>query len=102
MGIGWGIGGLLLALPFRAIPELGMVPVWAGDGNPVTRLVYACGIDWFHRPALYPTLGTAYSGSLTPGADKTVLWGCLAAGVVAWVASGIVQTCRARQSGSQS
>ena len=98
---GWAIGAFLIAIPFRTSADSGLVPPWAADGNPVTQLIYAAGIDWFRRPALYPVIGTAYSGSLAAGADKTVLWGCLAAGVVAWVASGIVQACRTRHSGSQ-
>lgn len=101
-GVGWIAGTLVAALPLRGWPVDGAVPWWIGPANPLTRLFYAAGIDWFRRPGLYDTLGTAYfaPGAAAYGEGWTTIFGVI--GVTAWGLAGIVHWVRRRRGSSRS
>lgn len=99
-GVGWVVGAAVAAVPLRAIPVDGVVPWWAGPTNPATGLFYAAGIDWFRKPGLYDTLGTAYFfPASSNGGPFVQLFAII--GVTTWVLAGILEGMRRRR-GSRS
>ena len=99
-GVGWVVGAAVAAVPLRAIPVDGVVPWWAGPTNPATGLFYAAGVDWFRKPGLYDTLGTAYfSPASSNGGPFEQLFAII--GVTTWVLAGILEGMRRRR-GSRS